>query len=259
MKKIATLLLATILLFSGCKGVNAFDRFKSLESSARSASGAIFLNHDGERQFICSGTEIGLTPDGGGIFLTARHCVANPETHAINKNLTVSFSDNQAGPYYDAEPIALSLTDDIALLYLRNGSSIPMVRISDERKLSPGDPIFNVSFPLGTGKYTFHGEFLSSVFKVFIDGMPLEWLYALPMNLTIAPGSSGSGIFSQKQHALIAVAVGTTRNGGFNIAIPATRVLYLLHDLRDNTVEKYKQAFPEKEEDLLELLFGHRR
>jgi len=242
-KFLALFTLATLLVLGGL----LVKPWNSYEPEARLASGAMFSGSD--RSFHCSGTEIGATADGGGIFLTARHCVADPQTNKLNEHFAVSFTDNQGGPFYDATPIALSLSDDLALLYVKNGAGIPQVRIKDERSLRSGDPIFNVSFPLGTGKELFHGEYMRASFPTFpsiIASYP-QWLYAMPMNMTIAHGSSGSGVFSNKQRALIGVAVGTFEEGTYNIAIPADRVLDFLNDLKDNTVEKFKYAFPEKE------------
>jgi S1-C subfamily serine protease len=247
MRKILALLLSAALLVGAYKERAQANRFIPFESRAKSASGAIFVNKDGHRQFDCSGTEIGHTNDGGGIFLTARHCVADFETNEFIPNETVSFGANEGGPYYDAAPIALSLTDDVALLYLRNGANIPEVKIKDEGTLSSGDPIFNVSFPLGIGKNIFHVEFMAPRFP-FLSPDILEkynqWTYSMPMNLTIANGSSGSGVFSQKDHALIGVAVGSFGEGSFNIAIPASRIIGFLNHLDDNTVAKFIAAFP---------------
>lgn len=242
-KFLALFTLATLLVLGGL----LVKPWGSYEPEARAASGAMFSGSD--RSFHCSGTEIGKTSSGDGIFLTARHCVANTSTNKISENIVVSFSDNQGGPFYDAKPIALSLTDDLALLIVRNGANIPQVRIKDNRSLNSGDKIFNVSFPLGTGKELFHGEYMRPNFPTFpsvIASYP-QWLYAMPMNMTIAHGSSGSGVFSEKQRGLIGVAVGTFEEGTYNIAIPADRVLDFLNDLKDNTVEKFMYAFPEKE------------
>ena len=213
----------------------------------------MYIAGEGTHKIICSGTEIGSTKDGGGIFLTARHCVANINTNKIFDHLAVSFSGNQLGPYYDAKPIALSLTDDIALLYLVNGSDVPFVRIKDERRLHPNSPIFNVSHPLGTGEYTLHGEYLASAFFAppldMIEMYP-QWQFSMPFDMTIAPGSSGSGLFSESQRALIGVVVGTTENGGYNIAIPSDRVIDFLMDIKDNTVTKFIASFPEQDADV---------
>ncbi|SRR6266550_2307275 len=248
MKKILALLFTSVLasaLVLGAHSARIYEKFRPYEAVARVASGGIFV----AGQFHCSGTEIGKTQDGNGIFLTARHCVANPDTNELNKSIMVSFSENEGGPYYAARPLALSLTDDLALLELRNGADLPEVRIKDERRLKTGDPIFNISYPLGVGKLEFHGEYMTSVFPHFPEFLAhySQWLYSMPMNMTIAHGSSGSGVFSVKERALIGVAVGTFEEGTFNIAIPADRVIDFLNDLQDNTVEKFVYAFPVKE------------
>lgn len=241
MRKFLVLLLLVVLAAGAIK----YSFTDSFESSVKSSTGAIFAV---DRSFHCSGTEIGHTASGDGVFLTARHCAASVETNKVNEHMLVSFSDNQGGPFYDAIPVAISSTDDVALLLVRNGANVPEVKIRDEGRLREGDPIFNVSFPLGTGKQLFHGEFMRPSFPSLPSEIASQypmWLHAMPMNLTIAHGSSGSGVFSKKEHALIGVAVGTFQEGSYNIAIPASRVLVFLNHLQDNTVEKFIAANPE--------------
>ncbi len=248
MKRILVAVLTSFLaltLLVGAHGGRVYNKFKPFEAEAKAASGGIFI----AGRFHCSGTEIGKTQNGNGIFLTARHCVANPDTNELNKDIMVTFGDNEGGPYYAARPLALSLSDDLALLELRNGASITEVKIKDERKLKQGEAIFNISYPLGTGKLEFHGQYMSPVFPHYPEEFVSypQWLHSMPMNLTIAHGSSGSGVFSDRERALIGVAVGTFSEGSFNIAIPADRVIDFLNDLQDNTVEKFQYAFPVKE------------
>jgi S1-C subfamily serine protease len=249
MKFILALVLSAILAIGGLRASEAILT-KSFEHRATIASGAIFLP-DQERRFHCSGTEIGHTAYGDGVFLTARHCVADYNTYEINRHMQVSFSDDQGGPFYDAKPIYISLNDDLALLLIRDGANIPEVRVRDNRRLRNGDPIFNVSFPLSTGKQKFHGEYMRSEFPSLPEWMLKTysmWLGSMPMNMTIAHGSSGSGVFSNRQRGLIGVAVGTFEEGSFNIAIPGSHILDFLNDLPDNTVEKFAAAHPAKEQ-----------
>jgi S1-C subfamily serine protease len=231
----------------GCE-INFTKRLQSFEPEARAASGAIFVGQD--RKFICSGTEIGRTPNGDGVFLTARHCAADPDTNKIREQFVISFSDNQGGPFYDAKPIAISLSDDLALLLVRNGADVPEVQIRDERPLRSGDPVFNVSFPLGGGKLEFHGEFMASRFPFYppvgFEEYPM-WVNAMPVNCSWAHGSSGSGLFSMKERGLIGVVVAGSGESSYNAAIPADRVIDFLNDLQDNTVDKFVKAFPEKD------------
>src|SRR6267142_1262320 len=97
MRKFLALFALTALLVLGGLLVHPW---LSYEPEARAASGAMFSGD--KRDFHCSGTEIGSTADGGGIFLTARHCVADSQTNKLNEHFAVSFTDNQAGPFYDA-------------------------------------------------------------------------------------------------------------------------------------------------------------
>jgi S1-C subfamily serine protease len=246
MKAILALILLAILVTAGCR-LSEDILAKRFESKVTAASGAIFSAD--ERKFFCSGTEIGHTADGDGIFLTARHCVADPETNELHKHMVLSFSDNEGGPFYDAVPIYISLDDDLALLAVRNGANIPEVRIRDSRRLLNGDPIFNVSFPKGTGKQEFHGQYMRSDFPYHpreFDNYPY-WAHSMPVNMTIAHGSSGSGVFSKRERALIGVAVGTFEEGTYNIAEPSDRVIDFLNDLKDNTVDKFVAANPQQE------------
>jgi S1-C subfamily serine protease len=246
-KYLALLLLAVSLAVGSYEEIRLAKQSAFFEDRTKAATGAIFV--DQERRFNCSGVEIGKI-DGDGVFLTARHCAADPETNKINQRLVLSFSDNQGGPFYDAVPVAISSTDDVAILLVRNGADIPEIRIRDERSLREADPIFNVSFPLGTGKQVFHGEYMRSNYPALPQEMLQQypfWMYAMPINLTIAHGSSGSGIFSQRQQALIGIAVGTFGEGSYNIAIPADRIKDFLNDLKDNTVDKFVAVNPEKE------------
>jgi len=243
MKKLLALL-ALLTLAASISITSWQSKPANFEAQAQRATGAIFVMG----RFNCSGTEIGKTPTGNGVFLTARHCVADPETDKINEQMEVTFSANEGGPFYLARPLAISSTDDLALLELYNGADIPMVPIKAQWSLRSGDSIFNVSYPLGTGKEVFHGEFIQGRFPLlpadYLSQMP-TWTYSMPVNLTIAHGSSGSGVFSSKERALIGVAVGTFEEGSYNLAIPSDRVLYFLNHLQDSTVEKFKQAHPE--------------
>ena len=245
---LASLALVIVLWFLLIGSVAKHVAAPNFEQQAQSATGSLFVNDT----FICSGTEIGH--DGAdGFFLTARHCVFDTETNRPTGTNWVSFSGNEHGPFYAVVPVAIASADDLAILRVVNGANIPEVgTIGDERALHSGDPIFNVSYPLGMGKLKFHGEFVHPNFEKVDERMLSEgwtenaWTYAMPVNLTIAHGSSGSGVFSTSQYALIGVAVGGSGEGTFNIVIPATRVKYLLKHLSKNSADEFIKAHAEK-------------
>lgn len=242
---VATSVLALTVIFSA--GMSRYEQRQTFINRATAASGALFVGKD--RQFDCSGTEIGHS-QGDGIFLTARHCIANVSTDKINKPIQVSFSANEGGPFYDAVPVALSIKDDLAVLLLKNGAGIPEVHIADGKNLKYGADVFNISFPAGVGKTHFHGNYIQPRFSYVpadLSSQYPQWLETMPVQITIAPGSSGSGLFSPDRKALVGVMVGDFHSGEFAIAVPSDVVIDFLAHLKDNTVTKYQAAHPEHE------------
>lgn len=241
-------------------GILAFwgTSIHTYEEQVAPSVGAIFIpNEAGGTKFHCSGTEIG-SYQGEGYFLTARHCIANVDTAHVEKKIIVSFTDNEKGPFYEAKPLAISQRDDLALLEIVNGGDIPTVTYKSDQGLHSGSPIFNESYPLGAGKQVFHGEYMQDHFaafpKDFLQEYPI-WVDAMPMNITIAHGSSGSGIFSSREHALIGVAVGTFDEGSFNIGIPGSRVVEFIHHLPENSVSAFVQK--NQEHDAENPFYGY--
>lgn len=250
-KLLASLILPVLLWTLALLPLSAGSKksFSSYENKVSKSEGALYA--DGK--FHCSGTEIGHTADGGGLFLTARHCVADPYTSRVIKDLAVTFSDDEMGPFYRVFIVAISIDDDIALLQVVNGGDVPEIPVRDERSLKEGAPIFNVSYPLDAGKLVFHGEYMGPkyphVSESLTDSIPM-WTHAMPINISIAHGSSGGGLFSTKKKGLIGIAVGGSGESSFNIGIPSDRIIDFLNDLKDNTVEKFQVAHPVLEDPM---------
>src|ERR1700674_1410636 len=154
---VLSLALVSVGAFFGIQSLNhQFDQDRFAWIS-KAASGALFVDQaNGKRRFICSGTTIGHTDTGDALFLTARHCVwenpsigdeSTPPTPGGLVGLEeVSFSSNEAGPYYTAIPWKISKTDDVAILVLKNGGGLPAVKLGDERLLYPGEILKNYTF-----------------------------------------------------------------------------------------------------------------
>lgn len=247
MKKFRTALLLLVLAVVGSIGVFSTPQpaKEDFVARAQAATGSIYINLDGQRTFICSGTSIGSNSEAG-LFLTARHCTIDSD-YSFLPGLQVSFADNEGGPFYDATPCAISVDEDLAVLCIRNGINLPWVKLGDESNLKPADSIFNISYPLDAGKVQFWGAFIAPRFPHFPRGLERNyqmWINSMPMDLTIAHGSSGSGVFDLKTKTLIGVAVGTFQEGRFNIAMPVSRVWYLLEHRSENTPEKFREKHP---------------
>ncbi|MBZ5617095.1 MAG: serine protease [Acidobacteriia bacterium] len=207
--------------------------------------GAIF--YDG--RFTCSGSEINL-PNGGKAFLTARHCVIDEHFKLHAGKRTVSFSNNELGPFYKADLLALGLDDDIALLKLVNDQDVPALDLVSEKLEQPNAPIYNISFPLDAGKTQFYGNFIAARFAhvpFFFEEYP-EWHETMPMAMTIAHGSSGSPVFN-KFGQVIGIAVGTFGEGNFNIAEPTTRAWAIATYPESYTWALFQKFHPPTEDD----------
>ncbi|MCU1301712.1 MAG: Trypsin-like peptidase domain [Candidatus Sulfotelmatobacter sp.] len=221
-------------------------RDRAFAGQAENATGAIYLNGHA----ICSGAS--FAP---GYFLTARHCVVD-EQYDLRGDEYISFSANEKGPFYQTQIVALSLTDDIAILRIVNGSNVPWVGLGDESRTPAGHPILNFTYALDQGKMRIEGRFIEPIYAhlpgVIPDSYP-EWNYSMPVDMTIASGSSGSPIFDAFQQEIIGVVVGDFRRGGFGIVIPVSRVWHLLNHLSENSVQEFQKKFPHKEVEPYEL------
>lgn len=239
-KLLAVLLVAALGLALGIRSAHKIDA-TVFAARSRAASGALFLDKNGSRRFICSGTVIGHTDTGDALFLTARHCVYTdggmtwdgPEPAGVLGPEEVSLTDNEAGPFYTAVPLKISKYDDVAILRLINGGDLPAVGLGDERLTHTGDTLTNYTFALDFGKMPLTLRAVAPVFAhppaEMLAQLP-TWAHSMPVDGTVAPGSSGSGLFDPAQRRLTGVAVGTVQYGGLNIAIPVSRVWALLGD-----------------------------
>ena len=226
-----------------------FERAADFARHSRAAAGALFLDEKDSRRFICSGTVIGHTSDGTAEFLTARHCVwqdasngdmFNPPNDAgLLGKQEVSFADNEGGPFYQATPWKISTTDDLAILLLTNGGNLPAVRLGTEQVVGVGAALTNYSFAMSMGKLDIAIRSVAPVFAHGADSFAPEyrWDYSMPVDGTIAPGSSGSGLFDPRQQALIGVVVGASGHGGLCVAEPVSRVWNLLADTKSEPIK----------------------
>jgi S1-C subfamily serine protease len=211
------------------------------------AVGVISLpQKDGTYASICSGSEVGYDGDGNGIFLTARHCVYDDETGRFYTPEVVSFNADEGGPYYTTELYAIGANVDLAVLKVHNAAKVPTEILEDEHALNAGDPIENISYPLDMGKLEFHGSFVASAFPHwtrFFSDYP-QWSSSMPVDITIAHGSSGSPIFDSKTHCVIGVLVGTTGEGRLNVAEPISLYMSMMQNFDKNSVDAFLKAHP---------------
>lgn len=238
--RLIVVLIAVTVLFCGFPWLE-----NNFEYQAQKATAGVFV----DKTLVCSGVAISEE-----LVLTARHCVVDENNNFFPEE-TVSFADNEAGPFYDTRLVAVSQTDDIAILQLINGEN-EYVLIGDEH-LRAGDKVFNISYPNSLGKLKFYGRFVAPMFSHRPANLSrYRWEYTMPVDITIASGSSGSGIFSPSEKALIGIAVGSSREGGLIIVVPVSRLKELLLHIMENTPEEYRKKFPLTEPSEFDILFN---
>lgn len=226
----------------------AFAQSVNVTQDERTVTGTILIPQGNHLEMICSGVETGHDSDGNGVFVTARHCVFDADVNAFYRNEFVSFSADGSGPYYPVELYAVSNTDDLAVLKLKGAGTHPEAQIEDERQLNPGDPVDNISYPEFMGKLEFHGSFVAPRWPHVPEDIRVEfpeWVHAMPVDITIAPGSSGSPLFDSKTHAVIGIMVGSTNEGRLMIAEPITRMIIMLAT-GDGNIQRFMLAHPPK-------------
>ncbi len=236
MRKVLVLfILLAVLGVTSRNGVHTVQKAE-FEAQSRAASGALFVTQEdvGKRKLHCSGTAIQYK--GEEYFLTARHCVWNePDQEegvpaGLGGPFQVSFSDNEAGPFYDAIPVRISSQEDIAVLRLINGSG-PAIRLGNEKLSQAGNTLTNYSYAMDLGKLPVTLRFVAPVTahsgKDLLQSYP-KWNTIMPVDGMAAPGSSGSGLFDPRQQAVVGVLVGVERSGHLALAVPVSKVWDLL-------------------------------
>ena len=222
-KQLKTVLVGTVLVGVGALLLLASSPPKAaFATEAWMSTGVLF---DGN-MMKCSGFTYRRVPLGF-IFVTARHCLEYGSGY-----YSVTFSKNQEGPYYEAVSgsVRWSEEDDVAFLVMKaegDDFSIHPIGLGDEKKMARGGALFNVAYPASLGKTRFEGRFVQPRFAHQDEWLrPYNWMNAMPVDVVVTGGSSGSPIFSVAQGRVIGIIVG--RVGSITTAIPASRIQLLL-------------------------------
>ncbi|VVB51632.1 Trypsin-like peptidase domain protein [uncultured archaeon] len=195
------------------------------------ATNPLYADVDGNVRFICTATAIQKIPTGY-IFLTARHCVADPRL----QGWFVVIDKKSDTPYIKATVLlAGDLYTDAALLQVNTLLDIPTVPLGDERLLSISSRVEYFGFPQNLGKFYFEGYVTSLKIGPPAYSDP-QWNGDLGLTIQIGPGSSGSALVDPQQEAIVGVVTGVTysRLGGpiLSMATPVSKVRVLVSDYK---------------------------
>jgi S1-C subfamily serine protease len=206
-KHIAGLVLATVLAVA------------ALYAAAISAATAVGPELAGssvqlrvERGAFCSATHIG-----GGRFITAAHCMAFPQ-------FSVRTDKDDTAP---AEVLWKNELYDLALVRA-GGLNVARAEI-DCRLAQPGTSVYAVGNPLGLEFVRTGGTVISKEITGAVTvGYTETWKERIVADITIAPGSSGGGLFDTETGSLVGVNVGIYSGFRYAVAVPSTTVCAML-------------------------------
>lgn len=179
------------------------------------------------------------------LLATAKHCLLSDDwgntrhTRIPNGYLLVSFTANELGPFYPVVASVLSKTDDVAIIKIINAPDVVISKLGSEYDLIAGDEIEDIGFPLGLGKVKTFGRFVSPYFYHTPDVAlnSYGWERAMPADITVAPGASGSGVFDLRTRTVIGIVVAQLGYGNFSLLEPIS-VVKALRKTLDTPVKK---------------------
>lgn len=247
-KFLGAALSAFLVISTACASIGSYEK------KAQDSTVALFRMTKDKRVFNCSGESIKSPSKDYAWILTAKHCVVDIYTNTINQDEDgspeqVTFAaDEASSAFYSATIVAISADEDFALLRV-DIQNAPYVELGDETKLKPADKIFDWGYPHGVGKVYTEGKFIAPKFPHvpadLIKDYPI-WKNAMPADILIGGGSSGSAVLDPKQKKQIGVLVGSYSDG-LRIVEPISRAKYMLAHLDQNTPDQWRQNNPIKE------------
>ncbi|MDA4129267.1 MAG: serine protease [Thaumarchaeota archaeon] len=238
-------------------------RNKKFENQAWENTAFLYYQDEGsnEPHFTCTASVFATLKTNDYLLETASHCVSqvrpdpfsNDEDtlgKALGKSIKTSdiiFGLTKPGKFFVSfsgphNPIFDEVTvfqnsdkekDDVAVLELHTYLKLRPIPLGDERLDDRGSSIFNVGCPGGFAKLETWGTI--SLLKDDTGVADDPWPGAILADLRIAPGSSGSPVFDEQQHAIIGVVVAIFLTKGF----PAISVIEPVSNLKRAIEEHY--------------------
>lgn len=223
--------LATIALLVGLLGGIGYAQKAAIPSPEthqqfvqRVYSAVVLLysqDESGGMHMHCTATAYRKTKDGVR-FVTATHCVnghtdeEQAETHFFVTADTVG----QSKTFIPAKLVKAgdrNNGDDFSIFEITTTEDFPVLPLGDSDKLAAGDVVLDVASPLGLGKQYFQGYVSApKIDRPALDAGLVKWTNVMLVQIGSGPGSSGSAVVSEEQHAIVGFLV-----GGFDADIGA--------------------------------------
>lgn len=191
----------------------------SIKDIAKNSNAVVYIEVSNEnKQPIASGSGFIIKSDGT---IVTNYHVIDGASYA-----KVTLED---GRQFDVDKVlSVSKEHDIALLKLKNASSLPIVSLGDSSNLSPGDEVVAIGSPGGI-------QFQNTVTDGIISGFRTTGRLCtgekdIQISASIYHGSSGGALFNSLGQVVGITYAGSQEVPNVNFAIPINEVTAFLSD-----------------------------
>ncbi len=171
---------------------------------------------------------------------TSTTCLKETECTEYNvikniSNLEILASNNKTYPVISI--VAADKSNDLAILKFDNNDKLPCVKLGDSDKVSVGQSVVTMGYPLGFSNTIAGGGNISTQKPVDIVFQKLDRNFNLytktvkacfQTNAAISPGSSGGALINMNGEVIGVTFAGLNDGQNMNFAIPINRVKALL-------------------------------
>lgn len=197
------------------------DNELSVKDIAKNSDAVVYIEvSDANKQPIASGSGFIVTTDG--TVVTNYHVIDG----ASYAKVTL-----ENGTQYDVDKVlAASKEHDLAVLKLKNASNLPVVKLGDSDKLSPGDEVVAIGSPGGIKFQNTVTDGIVSGFRT--SGRTASGVQDIQISAGIYHGSSGGALFNSYGEVIGVTYAGSTEVPDVNFAIPINELKpYLSEDM----------------------------
>src|SRR5208337_1734397 len=243
--------LATTLILSAFLSLTtlAQTNHKDFVQHVYDSVAALYIQTEsGGMDMKCTATAYEKLADSSGYrFVSASHCVegkTDKEQKAQKYYITLDESGEKT--FYRAILIETgdkTIGDDFSIFEVKATKVFAISPLGNSSIVKVGDKVINISSPLGLGKQYFEGY----VSNLHLDRPPLnagevKWTDVMLIEIGGGPGSSGSAIISEEQHAIVGFVVGTTGANVGLVILPADKFIAFEKAVKAGTYRKSKKS-----------------
>lgn len=218
-----------------CGGVRAADRQETKQEFVKRVYSSVVLlyaqDEQGGMKMRCTATAYRRKDEKDGTkktrFVSAAHCVeGDTDEEQSKQRFFITLDAEGTKTFLPAILVKAGdkkKGDDFSIFEVE-GDKFPVIPVGDNKSLTVGDQVVDVSSPFGLGKIYFEGYIGSlRIDRPPIEGGDIEWNNIMIVEIGAGPGSSGSAVVSVDQKAIIGFLVGAFNGNVGVITMPVDK------------------------------------